>query len=220
MKRLQFLRHLGARHIEIDRLFRAYLGEYLFQEPEHRIQIRWVGKAAHKEQPLPLLIAKVAHLREAVPDISGQGLHAYGAVDCVYRLALLLRGVEAERRLAEQCELHALPVGRGLPVRLLSCQLVLAPLTEEVEIVSVVEDTDRGPLLNKVNVLARNVRAVQIDKVDIRSVLLNPIPDALLHGLAVEHLYAELGQRRGVRLLRRKVVAEELDLIALFHKHL
>ena len=105
-------------------------------------------------------------------------------------------------------------------MRLLSRQLVLPPLAEEVEIVSVVEDADRRSLLNKVNVLARNVRAVQVDKVDIRSVLLNPIPDALLHGLAVEHLNAELGQRRGVRLLRRKVVAEELDLIALLHKHL
>ena len=105
-------------------------------------------------------------------------------------------------------------------MRLLSRQLVLAPLAEEVEIVSVVEDTDGGTLLNEIDVLARNVRAVQVDKVDIRSMLLNPIPDALLHGLAVEHLNAELGQRRGVRLLRRKVVAEELDLIALFHKHL
>ena len=105
-------------------------------------------------------------------------------------------------------------------MRLLSRQLVLAPLAEEVEIVSVVEDADRRSLLNKVNVLARNVRAVQVDKVDIRSVLLNPIPDSLLHGLAVEHLNAELGQRRGVGFLRCEVVAEEFDLIALLHKHL
>ena len=61
-------------------------------------------------------------------------------------------------------------------MRLLSRKLVLAPLAEEVKVMSVVEDADRRSLLNKVNVLARNVRAVQIDKVDIRSVLLNPIP--------------------------------------------
>ena len=98
-------------------------------------------------------------------------------------------------------------------------QLVLAALPQEVEIVAVVEDADGSPLLNKVDVLARNVRAVQIDKVQICRVFFDPVPDALLHCRAVEHLNTELRERRRVGLLRRKVVAEELDLIALLHKH-
>ena len=219
VERLQFVRHLGARNIEIDRLLRAYPRKYFFQEPEHRIQIRRVRKASHKEQTLALLIAEILFRRETVPDIGGQGLHAYGLVDCVNCLALVRRGIETERCLPKQRELDALPVSRGIPVLCLPGQLVLAALPQEVEVVTVVKDADGSPLLNEVDVLARNVRAVQIDKVQICRVFFDPVPDALLHRRAVEHLNAELRERRRVGLLRRKVVAEELDLIALLHKH-
>ena len=73
---------------------------------------------------------------------------------------------------------------------------------------------------NKVNILHRNVGAVQVGEGDVLSMLFQPVPDAGAVGFPVENLNAHLFQGRGVGLLMGIVVPQEFHHKALFHKHL
>ena len=176
-------------------------------------------ETSHEEQALALLIIHRCVPGEFVPEVGGDGFHRDISVQAMNGGALHFRRIVGHVRFVHQGELDGLPVLGGFFVLPVPGQLILSPLPQEMEIVSVVDHLQVGPGLDEINIFRRDVRTVQVDQVQILLVMFDPLPDTGLHLLSVQDLHAHLSELRGVGLLVGKVVAEELHHISLLQEH-
>ena len=179
-----------------------------------------MAEASHKQQAFLLLKFLVQILLEALIDVKRNILDVNLRVDVVDQIPLHVGGIISHIHLFHQRQLHGTPVVRRFFNLLVPGDLVLPRLPEEMEVVAEIQHFNIRVFFNKVNILHRNVGAVQVGEGDVLSMLFQPVPDAGAVGFPVENLNAHLFQGRGVGLLMGIVVPQEFHHKALFHKHL
>ena len=107
-----FLRHLRAHHHKLWRLLPgrlhlpANLRINLLGKPQHRICVRRMGKAAHKQKPLPFCKVLLQILLKLVKHISRNILYGNGGIHGPDGVPLHIRGVIGHGRLAHQRQLN------------------------------------------------------------------------------------------------------------------
>ena len=178
-----------------------------------------MGKAAYKQEALPLCKIHVDVFQERFIYIRCNGLHRQLRLHRMDGLLLHIGRIVGRCRLLHQRKLDGFPV-IGIPFFLdVSGQLILPVFPEEMEIVAIINDLDVRVLLQEIHVLHCNMGPVQISKVDLILIFHDPVPDPCLVFRPIKDLHAHLLQDRGIRLLMKEIIPQELHHISLLQEH-